>query len=147
MKQHLKTTIVGGLLLLGLVGTTLLTASSAGAAACTGSPTECAKQGVGESGGKGQGTVDTRVKDIVNLLIYVVGIIAVIMIVVGGLRYVLSGGDASGISGAKNTILYAVVGLVVAILAYAIVNFAIGAVTGSSSDPPEKATGDSLNGD
>lgn len=67
----------------------------------------------------------STVKNIINLLIYVIGIIAVIMIVVGGLRYVLSGGDSTGITTAKNTILYAIVGLVVAILAYSIVNFVL----------------------
>lgn len=65
------------------------------------------------------------VQKIINLLIYTVGIISVIMIVIGGIRYTLSAGDSSGLTSAKNTILYAVVGLVVAILAYAIVNFAI----------------------
>ncbi len=60
---------------------------------------------------------------VVNTLIFVVGIIAVISIIVGGLRYVLSQGNEKAIEGAKNTILYAVIGLIVAVLAYAIVNF------------------------
>jgi hypothetical protein len=47
------------------------------------------------------------------------------MIVIGGLRYVVSGGDASQVQGAKNTILYALVGIIIAILAYAAVNFVI----------------------
>ena len=62
---------------------------------------------------------------ITNVLLFLIGAISVIMIVVGGLRYVVSGGDASKVSGAKNTILYAVVGLIVALLAFAIVNFVI----------------------
>lgn len=65
------------------------------------------------------------IHNIINLLIYAVGIISVIMIVIGGLRYTLSGGDSSGLNSAKNTIMYAVVGLVVAVMAYAIVNFVI----------------------
>jgi len=60
-----------------------------------------------------------------NVMLFIVGAISVIMIVVGGLRYVISGGNSGNITGAKNTILYAVVGLVVAVLAYAIVNFVI----------------------
>lgn len=60
---------------------------------------------------------------VVNTILYVLGAIAVIMIVIGGIRYVTSGGDASGVTAAKNTILYAVIGLIVAILAFAIVNF------------------------
>lgn len=66
------------------------------------------------------------IKTVVNTLLYVLGTIAVIMIIVGGIRYATSGGDASGIKGGKDTILYAVIGLVVAMLAWAIVNFVIG---------------------
>jgi hypothetical protein len=62
---------------------------------------------------------------VVNLLLFLIGAIAVIMIIVGGLRYILSGGNASSVTAAKNTILYAVVGIVVALLAYAIVNFVV----------------------
>lgn len=65
-------------------------------------------------------------KTIINTLLYVLGIIAVIMIVVGGIRYTTSAGDASRIKAAKDTIMYSVVGLVVALLAFAIVNFVLG---------------------
>ena len=67
----------------------------------------------------------TLVQNIVSTLLFVLGVICVIVIIVGGIRYALSGGDSSQISSAKNTILYAVVGLVVALLAYAIVNFVL----------------------
>lgn len=66
------------------------------------------------------GNVFTKV---VNVILYVLGAIAVIMIVIGGIRYTTSGGDSSSTTAAKNTILYAVIGLIVAILAFAIVNF------------------------
>lgn len=71
------------------------------------------------------GSVDSLFKNIVNILLFVIGGVSVIMIVVGGLRYVLSNGDSSAVTSAKNTILYAVVGLVIAMFAYAIVNFVI----------------------
>ena len=64
-------------------------------------------------------------QQIVNILLFITGAIAVIVIVIGGIKYVLSSGDSNQITSAKNTILYAVIGLVVAILAYAIVNFVI----------------------
>lgn len=64
-----------------------------------------------------------------SVLLFIVGAIAVIMIVIGGLRYVISGGDASQVQSAKNTILYALVGVIVAILAYAAVNFVINSFT------------------
>jgi len=67
----------------------------------------------------------------VNLLLYILGAIAVVMIIVGGIYYVVSGGDATATTKAKNTILYSVVGLIVALLAYAIVNFVISSFTSS----------------
>lgn len=60
---------------------------------------------------------------ITNVMLFIIGAISVIMIIIGGLRYILSGGDSSNVSAAKNTILYAIVGLIVALLAYAAVNF------------------------
>ncbi|MDO4773870.1 MAG: hypothetical protein Q4A37_01965 [Candidatus Saccharibacteria bacterium] len=68
---------------------------------------------------------DGLIAKIVNVLLFVIGIISVIMIIIGGIRYATSNGDANSVTGAKNTILYAVVGLVVAIFAYAIVNFVV----------------------
>jgi len=52
------------------------------------------------------------------------------MIIVGGIRYATSNGDQSAVKGAKDTILYAVVGLIVALVAYAIVNFVINQFVG-----------------
>lgn len=71
------------------------------------------------------GTTSTSsfVGALVNTLLFVVGALSVIMIIVGGLLFVTSQGDSGGITRAKNTLLYAVIGLVVAILAYAIVNW------------------------
>ena len=66
------------------------------------------------------------VKDIVNTLLYVLGAVAVIVIIVAGILYATSSGDPALITKAKNTLLYAVIGLIVAIMAYAIVNFVIG---------------------
>lgn len=66
---------------------------------------------------------------ITNVLLFIVGAIAVIMIVIGGLRYVLSGGNSEQITAAKNTILYAIVGIIVALLAYAAVNFVLSSFT------------------
>ena len=62
---------------------------------------------------------------IINALIYVIGAVAVLMIVIGGLRYTISSGDSGQLTSAKNTILYAVVGLIIAVMAYAIVNFVL----------------------
>ena len=70
----------------------------------------------------GSGGVLTTVT---NTLLFVIGALSVIMIIVGGLRYVVSGGNSTNVTAAKNTILYALVGVVIAFLAYAAVNFVL----------------------
>ena len=62
-------------------------------------------------------------KDVVNIILWIVGILSVIMLVWGGIKYTTSAGDTNKVTSAKNTIIYAVIGLVIAIMAYAIVNF------------------------
>ncbi len=60
---------------------------------------------------------------ITSILLFVVGAVAVIMLIFGGIRYIVSGGDQANVTAAKNTILYAIIGIVVALLAYAAVKF------------------------
>lgn len=60
-----------------------------------------------------------------NIALGIIGALSVIMLVWGGLRYILSGGDSKKVTDAKNTILYAIIGLIIAVLAYAIVNFVL----------------------
>ena len=62
---------------------------------------------------------------VTNVLLFIIGAVSVIMLIIGGVRYTISQGDSSAVTSAKNTILYAVIGLIVAILAYAVVNFVI----------------------
>ncbi len=76
-----------------------------------------------DSSGKQINTIAKTVQNIINLLLYIAGVIAVIIIVIGGFRYVTSNGDPGAASKAKNTIIYALIGLVIAAMAYAIVNF------------------------
>lgn len=68
------------------------------------------------------------VTNVTNTILYILGIIAIIMLIIGGVRYALSAGDSKAVTDAKNTILYAIIGLVIALLAYAIVNFVIGVI-------------------
>lgn len=72
-----------------------------------------------------QGSSNFAVKNLINTALYVLAGISVLMIVIGGLRIAISNGEASAITSGKMTILYAVIGLVVAILSYAIVNFVV----------------------
>lgn len=68
------------------------------------------------------------IKTVVQILSIIVGAVAVIMVIIGGLKYVTSNGDSSSISSAKNTIIYALVGLTIALLAQVLVKFVIGKV-------------------
>lgn len=68
------------------------------------------------------------IKGIINLLITIAGIVSVIMIIVGGIKYSTSGGDSSAISSGKDTLVYAVIGLVISIMSFAIVNFVLGKI-------------------
>ena len=70
---------------------------------------------------------------ITNVLLYVLGAVSVIMIIIGGLRYVVSGGNASNVTAAKNTILYAIVGIIIALLSYAIIRFVLNSFTGGGT--------------
>ena len=72
-------------------------------------------------------------KQITNTILYIVGILAVIMLIIGGIRYVVSGGDSKKVTDAKNTILYAIIGLIICFLAFAIVNFVIAALPNSGA--------------
>lgn len=69
---------------------------------------------------------------ITNIMLFLIGAIAVVMLIIGGVRYAISAGDTTAVTAAKNTILYAIVGIVVAFLAYAVVAFV--------SDQLEKGT-------
>ncbi|HEX6416025.1 MAG TPA: hypothetical protein VFZ62_00685 [Candidatus Saccharimonadales bacterium] len=76
---------------------------------------------------QGTDNATSMIEIVVNTMIFLLGAIAVVMIVIGGIRYATSNGDSSSIKGAKDTILYAIIGLIVAILSYAIVNFVLDA--------------------
>lgn len=80
-----------------------------------------------------QKKVNHMVGTVINILSMAVGIVAVIMIIYGGFRYVTSGGDSNQLGTAKNTIIYAIVGLVIVGLAQFIVKFVLGKATNSST--------------
>ncbi len=78
----------------------------------------------------GEGSIFTTV---VNILLFIIGALSVVMLIWGGIRYTTSGGSSSAVTSAKNTIMYAIIGLVVAFLAFAIVNWVLGAVDPNAS--------------
>jgi hypothetical protein len=81
----------------------------------------------------GNTKIQSIVTTVINIFSIIVGIISVIMIIFGGFKYITSGGDSGNVSGAKNTILYAVIGLVVVALAQFIVQFVLNRVTTTST--------------
>lgn len=84
-------------------------------------------QAVRDAAGCNNGsTLPGVIINILNAIIFVGGIVAAVFIVVGGFNYMTSAGDAGKVAKAKNTIIYALIGLVVCVLAFAIVNWAIG---------------------
>ncbi len=70
------------------------------------------------------------IRTIINVFSAIVGAISVIMIIIGGFRYITSGGSSEGVGGAKNTILYAIVGLIIVAFAQVIVQFVLQRTTG-----------------
>lgn len=84
---------------------------------------------LGSAGGGPAGFSQAQVDGILNVVYMLAGIVAVLVIIVGGIRYTASNGDSSQIQSAKNTILYGVVGLVIVIAAVAITNFVIQNIT------------------
>jgi len=140
MKLTLKKSIGALLVIPAMVLSLGVAAQPAFAADCSGggglslSQGACSAQGNDQQGsasclfdtGNGDCQNGGLFKQVTNVLLYVIGAISVIMLVIGGVRYTISGGDQKQVEAAKNTILYAIVGIIVAILAYAVVNFVIG---------------------
>lgn len=87
--------------------------------------------GTGLSGSSGCTSTDatTKVADIarlvINILSIIVGVVAVVMIIIGGFKYITSGGDSGKVGGAKNTLIYAIIGLILVALAQVIVNIVL----------------------
>lgn len=113
-----------------IMGMTMFAPSAVLAKSCDNGTT--VKEGVDCSQGNGQPTdlfgssgIFTK---IINAALFLIGAISVIMLIYGGIRYTISGGDSSAVTAAKNTIMYAIIGMVIALLAYAIVNWVVGQI-------------------
>ncbi len=85
-----------------------------------------AKAGLKKASNANSGSdVNTIAGNIVSTLLFVAGLLAVIVIIYSGIKYMTANGDKQKIESAKSTLIYAIVGLVIAIVAYAIVNYVI----------------------
>ena len=76
-------------------------------------------------------------KNIINVVVTVLGLVAVLFVVIGGVNYTTSQGDPQKTKKARDTFLYAILGVILAVLAYTIVNFVISGITGSGSGSGE----------
>ena len=94
--------------------------------AAGGSDSNCFDQDV-----NGQTSLESIARKIINLFSIIVGIVAVIMIIYGGFRYITSGGDSGRVGNAKNTLIYAIIGLIIVALAQFIVHFVLTSTTQS----------------
>ena len=138
---RLKSLIVAGLMVLGSLGGVMATSDIAEAAVTCPDGSYRKENGIpanslaecnlpAEQSGDG---LMNRVSNIISVVLGVLGLVAVVVIIIGGISFITSQGDSSKVTKARNTILYGVVGLVIALLAYAIVNFVLKGVFGGAS--------------
>jgi len=80
---------------------------------------------INSSDGCSASDMNDMIRRIINLIIFIVGLVAVVMMILGGISYATSQGDPGKVKKAKDTILYGIIGLVVSILAFSIINFII----------------------
>lgn len=129
MMQKLKQLLVASATLCMLATPALLPATAAAAGynpkhdLCSGS--ELDLSGGTNCKGGSSGSFNSLLHTVVNIFSTIVGVIAVIMIIVGGLKYITSGGDSQKVASAKNTLLFAIVGLIIVALAQIIVRFVL----------------------
>lgn len=97
---------------------------ASGATSATGGNVSCTGSNVSATS-----SIDSIAKTVVMYFSIIVGVIAVIMIIYAGFRYITSGGESGSVSGAKNALIYALVGLVIVALAQFIVHFVLNSST------------------
>ena len=123
MKKTIRTAFAGLLLVPVLALGISAVAGSVDVSAQISNGLQSVNTGNGPTNLTGEGGVFTT---IVNVLLFIIGAVSVVMLIYGGIRYTTSGGNANSVTAAKNTIMYAIIGLIIAIFAFAIVNFVVG---------------------
>lgn len=127
INKSIKTAIVGLLMVPALVLVSMFTPV---ASALT--PAEIAQQGADTTGSSSSCLFTSATcangifTTITNTALFIIGALSVLMLIYGGIRYTVSAGDSKQVEAAKNTIMYAIIGIIVALLAGAIVNFVLG---------------------
>ena len=114
-----KTVTITATLTLAIVGGFLLSQAASAVGiyyACSTDPNNIVCANSSES-------VDPVIKTVIRYLLIISGIVSVVMVIIGGLKYTTSNGDSAKLSSAKNTIMYAIIGVIISALAYAIVDY------------------------
>ena len=147
MKGIFSLIVVGVSLVVGLVTVQLVTSHASVAALSDGAQEVCDALGAGKDCNKGDAKgsdVNKVVEIVVNTFSIIVGVVAVIMLMFGGFKYITCTGDASKVTSAKNTIIYALIGLVIVALSQTIAKVVLGNATGktktNTTTPTEKPT-------
>lgn len=128
IKKYFRVTVFSLATMLGMLAMPLADQALASQKINCGN-SSCADSGASRTKGSGQSNnlagSGGILRTVTNVLLFLAGSIAVIMIVVGGIKYVVSNGDSNAVQSAKNTIMYSVVGLIITIVAYALVQFVL----------------------
>ncbi len=125
---YIKSALLVCALIIGVAGFVPQTAS----AAISPQSEACEAIGSGPDCKKEQGVqVDSVITKVIDILSAIIGIVAVIMIIIAGFKYVTSAGDSNKVTSAKNTIVYAIIGLILVVLAQVIVKFVINTSSGT----------------
>lgn len=135
MKKYISALLITAGLAVLVVSPALVLATPADDA-CAGIT---AAGGTCDSGDAAKAGFEKIITTVIDILSVIVGAAAVIMIIIGCFRYVISGGDSSGVSGAKNTIMYAIIGLIVVLFAQVIVAFVYSSATTTSGGESESS--------
>ncbi|MEI6237336.1 MAG: pilin [Candidatus Saccharibacteria bacterium] len=133
MKKVLKCISLSLLVVFGATTLFLSTGGIVMAATTTGNEVCNGIMATGTEDCEDNGAITALVKTIISIFSWIVGVVCVIMVIYGGFRYVTSGGDSNNIAMAKNTILYALIGLVIVALAQVIVKFVLNKATSAVS--------------
>ena len=129
MKKVVLSAIAAVLMVLGLSGIATISPAYAKVICANGDQKDryelCPEWGANSGSNLSKNDLMGTLQIIINVIVGVIGFIAVVMIIMGGISFVTSQGDSSKVAKARNTILYGVVGLIVAMLAFAIVTFVL----------------------
>lgn len=135
MIQKIKVLLISFVMALGMSAPALIPVAAHAASAtdnnitgglCTGANSAAGYGGDEcEAGGDGNSDLKALAGKVVNLISLIVGIVAIIMIIYGGFRYITSGGDSGRVGNAKNTLIYAIIGLIIVALSQFIVHYVL----------------------